>query len=139
MQSAIFEGAVWHTRLHPARHRFRVRVFMMYLDLDELDRVFKRRWFWSASRPAMARFRRRDHFGDLTVALDECVRNKVEKETGRRPGGPIRLLTNLSYLGYCFNPVSFFYCFDRDDDALECIIAEVTTMARCNSVVAVRW
>lgn len=126
MHSAIFEGVVWHNRLRPTGHRFRYRIFMMYLDLDELDRVFRGRWFWSARRPALARFRRRDHFGNETKPLIDCVRDKVEQETGARPEGSIRLLTNLSYLGYCFNPVSFYYCFDKEDQSLECIIAEVT-------------
>jgi len=49
----------------------------------------------------------------------------VEKETGRRPRGPIRLLTHLRYFGYVFNPVSFYYCFDANDERLETIVAEV--------------
>ena len=49
----------------------------------------------------------------------------VEKESGRRPEGPVRLLTNLSYFGYCFNPVSFYYCYEKDGDTLDTIVAEV--------------
>jgi len=37
----------------------------------------------------------------------------------------VRLLTNLSYFGYCFNPVSFFYCFADDGETVEYIVAEV--------------
>jgi DUF1365 family protein len=125
MKSAIFEGSVKHRRQDPVAHEFHYNIFMMYLDLAELDTVFKHRWFWSVSRRALARFRREDHFGDDSTALDQCVRDKVEAETGRRPQGPIRLLTNLSYFGYCFNPVSFYYCFDKQDKNLEAIIAEV--------------
>ena len=43
----------------------------------------------------------------------------------RRPQGPIRLLTHLRYFGHCFNPVSFYYCFDVEDNTLETIVAEV--------------
>ncbi len=98
---------------------------MMYLDLSELETVFRHRWFWSVRRPALARFRRENHLGDAHIPLDQAVRDLVENETGRRPDGPIRLLTNLSYFGYCFNPVSFYYCFDADDQQLETIVAEV--------------
>jgi DUF1365 family protein len=98
---------------------------MMYLDLAELPRLFRRRWFWSASRPALARFRREDHLGDPAVPLDESVRQLVADETGEYPRGPIRLLTQLSYFGYVFNPVSFYYCYDEDDTVLETIVAEV--------------
>ena len=98
---------------------------MMYLDLDELPQLFGDRWFWSSSRPALARFRRQDHLGPADRSLDESVRDLVESETGDRPAGPIRLLTNLSYFGYCFNPVSFYYCFGRDEESVEYLVAEV--------------
>ncbi len=125
MDSCIYEGRVRHTRSTPARHQFSYRLFMMYLDLDELPTLFGRRWFWSASRPALARFRRSDHLGPDNQPLGEAVRDLVEGETGRRPDGPIRLLTNLSYFGYCFNPVSFYYCFAKDGETLQFIVTEV--------------
>jgi DUF1365 family protein len=125
MKSAIFEGSVTHRRQKPVTHEFRYGIFMLYLDLSELGSVFRKRWFWSTRRWALARFRRQDHFGEKSVALDQCVRDKIEAETGKRPAGHICLLTNLSYFGYCFNPVSFYYCFDRKGDTLETIIAEV--------------
>jgi len=125
MNSAIFAGQVRHRRTQPTGHEFVYRLFMMYLDLSELDTVFRHRWLWSTRRFALARFRREHHLGDTTVPLDKAVRDLVESETGNRPQGPIRLLTNLSYFGYCFNPVSFYYCFDSGDLQLETIVAEV--------------
>ena len=125
MKSGIYLGRVRHRRLAPVPHGFRYRMFMMYLDLAELPRVFQGRWLWSAQRPALARFRREDHLGDPDRPLDEAVRDLVQRETGRRPEGPIRLLTHLRYFGYVFNPASFYYCFDTDDDRLETIVAEV--------------
>ncbi len=125
MNSAIFEGSVKHRRQSPVAHEFHYRMFMMYLDLAELDSVFAKRWFWSAKRWALARFRRENHFGDSAIPLDHCVRDKVEAQTGQRPQGAVCLLTNLSYFGYCFNPVSFYYCFGKNNESLEAIIAEV--------------
>jgi DUF1365 family protein len=100
-------------------------MFMMYLDLAELPQLFRGRWFWSVRRTALARFRRSDHLGNPAVPLDEEVRQLVFHETGQRPSGPIRLLTHLSYFGYVFNPVSFYYCFNKGDTRLETIVAEV--------------
>ncbi len=125
MKSAIFSGRVRHRRTQPTGHQFVYRLFMVYLDLAELDRVFAGRWLWSATRPAPARFKREDHLGDPTVPLDTAVRELVQAKTGSRPEGPVRLLTNLAYFGYCFNPVSFYYCFDAADERLETIVAEV--------------
>ena len=125
MQSCIYEGQVRHTRTSPVLHSFRYRVFMMYLDLEELPTVFRKRWLWSVSRPALARFKRSDHLGPEDQPLQESVLDLVERETGERPGGPVRLLTNLSYFGYCFNPVSFYYCYAQDGQTLRSIVAEV--------------
>jgi DUF1365 family protein len=125
VESCIYEGRVKHSRTEPVLHRFGYRMFMMYLDLDELPELFRKRWFWSVSRPALARFRRTDHLGPAEQPLSDSIRDLVEKESGSRPLGPIRLLTNLSYFGYCFNPVSFYYCFDEDGETLETIVAEV--------------
>ena len=125
MHSAIYEGVVSHDRFLPVDHAFRYRVFMMYLDLEELREVFRGRWLWSTSRPAVAWFRRRDHFGDPSIALETAVGDVVESRVGHRPRGPIRLLTNLRYFGYCINPVSFYFCFDRDGARVEYVVAEV--------------
>ena len=127
MQSCIYEGRVRHARKTPVSHRFRYEVFMMYLDLAELDTVFEQRWLWSTKRRALARFRRENHLGPAHEPLDESIRKLVEAETGNRPRGPVRLLTNLSYFGYCFNPVSFYYCFDENDEHVEATICEVTS------------
>jgi DUF1365 family protein len=126
MHSCIFSGQVKHSRAVPVGHAFQYRVFMMYLDLEELPQVFRGRWFWSATRPALARFRRENYFGDADEPLEKSVRDLVMQRTGRRPTGPIRLLTNLSYFGYCFNPISIYYCFDARDTRVETIVAEVS-------------
>lgn len=124
--SCLYEGRVRHRRYSPRPHSFEYSLFMVYLDLSELDHVFRKRWFWSCdSSWGIARFRREDHYGDPDQPLDESIRTLVQLRTGFRPEGPIRLLTHLRYLGYCFNPVSFFYCFRPDADALETIVAEI--------------
>jgi hypothetical protein len=98
---------------------------MLYLDLDELPVVFSGSWLWSDRRPALARFRRSDHWGDPGLPLVDCVRELVEIRTGHRPSGPIRLLTQLRYAGIEMNPVSFYYCFDVSGRHLEALVAEV--------------
>jgi DUF1365 family protein len=125
MQSCLYEGRVEHARVSPVAHAFGYRLFMLYLDLDELPRVFAGRWLWSARRPAVAWFRRADYLGDPREPLADSVRALVAEATGRRPAGPVRLLTHLRYFGYCFNPVSFYYCFDASGTRVETIVAEV--------------
>ncbi len=98
---------------------------MMYLDLSELPGLFKPYWFWSAKRPALAWFKRKDHVGNPEISLDETVRTIIKKDTGAEHKGPIRLLTHLRYFGYCMNPVSFYYCWNEADTQLDYIVAEV--------------
>jgi len=124
LASCLYEGMVAHRRHAPTRHTLRYRVFMVMLDLGELDRVFARRWLWSIGRPNLASWRREDHLGDPAVPLDRAVRDLVERELGRRPEGPVRLLTHLRYFGFGFNPVSFYYCHAADG-SLDAIVGEV--------------
>ncbi|MHC4959381.1 MAG: DUF1365 domain-containing protein [Planctomycetota bacterium] len=124
--SCLYDGRVRHRRIHPVRHAFTKRLFYLYLDLDELPRLFDRRWLWSARRAALAWFRRSDYLGDPAVPLADAVRDLVEERTGRRPTGPVRLLTHLRYFGLSFNPVSFYYCFDEPGERVETVVAEIT-------------
>lgn len=126
MNSCVYRGRVRHRRMSPAPHEFQYGMFMLYLDLGELPGVFDGRWLWSARRPSIAWFRRKDYLGDPAVPLERAVRDLVEARSGRRPQGPIRLLTHLRYFGYIQNPVSFYYCFDESGTAIETIVAEIT-------------
>lgn len=126
LASAVYEGVVRHRRLAPHPHVFDYRMAQLYLDLDEVDRVFKQRWLWSSEHRNIAQFRRSDYLGPGELTLAEAVRQRVEEATARQLAGPIRLLCHLRYFGFVFNPVSFYYCFAEDGTTLDCIVAEIT-------------
>lgn len=127
--SAVYEGWIRHRRFAPVEHEFRYRLFLMYLDLDELPQVLDRYPLWSARRPAPARFRRADFMGDPERPLADCARDAVEEQTGARPAGPVRMLANLRTLGHVFNPVCFYYyCFDATGERVEAMIADVNSI-----------
>lgn len=126
LHSAIYEGTVRHRRFLPAWHAFSYRMFQLYLDLEELPGLFERRWLWSTRLPNLAQVRRSDYLGDPRIPLDTAVRDRVEAECGRRPTGPIRLLTHGRYFGVLMNPVSFYYIFEDDGITLRSILAEIT-------------
>ena len=125
-KSYIYSGTIRHRRFTPFDHFFTYPLFMAYLDLDSIDSAFKRSWLWNINGPALVSFMRKDYHGDEKVSLDESVRQTVFEKVGYKVKGPIRLLTHLRYLGYCFNPVSFYYCFDETDSEVDVIMAEVT-------------
>lgn len=124
--SAVYEGTVRHHRHAPHPHAFSYRMVQLYLDLDEIEQVFETHRFWSVNRRNLAEFRRSDYLGPPDRPLTEAVRDRAERALGRRPSGPIRLLTHLRYGGFVFNPVSFYYCMAPDGVELDCIVAEIT-------------
>jgi uncharacterized protein len=121
--SCIYEGTIRHRRAEP-RREFRHRLALFYLDLDELPGLLGGRLV--ASRPGPLRFRRRDYLAPAATALDRAVRDEVQSQTGLRPDGPIRILTQLRSFGHCFNPVSFYYCLDPGAEGVQALVAEVT-------------
>jgi uncharacterized protein len=125
LHSAIYQGVVRHTRLSPLLHHFRYRVFMMYLDLDEIPQLMRRSPLWSADRPALAWFRRADYLQADKPSLKDAVLDVVFEHTGERPEGAVRLLTNLRYFGYLINPISCYYVHDREGK-LRFVVAEVS-------------
>jgi len=123
--SAIYDGNVYHRRLVPRPHAFRTRVFFLYLDLDELPELARSTRMFSERGPAPLRFRRGDYLAPHDRPLADVARDRVEAALGRRPGGAVRVLTHVRTLGYVFNPVSFYYCFDARG-ALDAVVAEIT-------------
>lgn len=125
LNSAIYQGWVRHRRHQPKVHSFCYAVYMMYLDLSELDRVFNGALVWSSCRPALAYFKRSDFLGDANQPLDHAVRARVQALEGVYPTGAIRMLVNLRYFGLNFNPICTYYIFD-DNDNVQFIVAEVS-------------
>ncbi len=87
--SCFYEGFVRHRRHGELRNRLRYRLFMAYLDLDELPELFDGHLLWSARRPALAWFRRRDYLGDPRTPLrrgrraSSCASAAGSRSTGR--------------------------------------------------------
>ncbi|WP_114416735.1 DUF1365 domain-containing protein [Marinospirillum perlucidum] len=124
LTSAFYTGWVRHRRYYPAPHQFRYRLFMCWLNLDELDQLpwtqKKRFWRWAA-------FHRQDYLGPAERPLKAVVLDQVEQKTGQRPDGAVFLLTQLRYGGLCFNPISLYYCFDRHQH-LQAVVGEVSNI-----------
>jgi DUF1365 family protein len=125
MNSCLYECSVMHQRLAPKQYCFTHDIFMFYLDLDELDSVARNTFLFSRNRRNFYVFRDGDHLPPGGASLKENVlaylaRNGVDLGSNAR----IMLLTLPRVLGYIFNPVSFYFCFDAAG-APVCAIAEV--------------
>ncbi|RZL15654.1 MAG: DUF1365 domain-containing protein [Pedobacter sp.] len=133
--SSIYTCKVMHNRLQPKQHRFWYNVYMFYLDLDEIDQLGKRLKWFSRNGFNLFSFRDKEH---LQLPKDDPDRTKTTRqhlqaylsENGVDGSDlKIKLLTNLNVLGYNFNPVSFYFCFDKDGHPA-CAVAEISNTYR---------
>lgn len=115
--SQWLKGTVRHRRMTAVSHAFEYRTGMLALNLDEWSTVTcLSRWF-SLERFNWLSLCRRDYFRPETPDLKQAISDQVEKATGWRPDGTVELITHPRYLGYVFNPVSFYFCYDAGDDS----------------------
>ena len=115
---AIYRTTITHSRQEPVRHSFEYQSYSWYVDVDDLPRL---PWWL---RP-FARFRASDHFSDpVQGSLRERLDNFFTDRNLAVPEGRITALLQARVLGYVFNPLSVFWCHDRDG-LLRHVIAEV--------------
>ncbi len=128
--SRLYTGWIRHRRFVPVSHQFRYPIFMFYLDLDELDQVFKNTWYASVESFNLLSFRRKDYFQPEQPCLKTAVIHAVtdhcqQQGTVIPPITRVCMLTHLRVLNWVFNPVTFYYCFDQHNQ-LQCILSEIT-------------
>jgi len=123
VQSCLYAGWVRQPGATRRAARLPLRLCLLYLDLDRCPRRSTAVVLVGAAHGARA-LDRADHLGDPADHSPRSPR-AGRSRTGRRPAGPIRLLTAPRLLGYGFNPVSFYYCYDAAGLELEAIVAEI--------------
>ncbi|HET6992389.1 MAG TPA: DUF1365 domain-containing protein [Bacteroidia bacterium] len=129
MKSFLYRAKVMHNRTEPKKHRFHYNVFLFCLDVDAIDEDFKKLSLVSRNKFNLFSFYDRDHL-ELTTDNRQptTVREQLNlflKQNGvSKDPAKILLITNLRLLGYVFNPVSFYYCYDENNQPV-CAVAEV--------------
>jgi len=121
--SGLYPGVVTHTRLKPRRHALRYAIFMLLLDLDELDVLDRGLRLFSLKRFNLTGFDPRRHGDGSATPLKAQVEARLA-EAGIAHGGPVRLLAMPRILGLGFNPLTVYFCH-RTDGALSAILYEV--------------
>lgn len=124
MESALYIGTLRHRRFRPVPHEFTYPLFMSFLDIDRIPELMKVSPFAGYDRWNWTGFDNRDYFGDPRLPLRERLRVDAHANGIDLPDGQIFLLTHLRYLGYVFNPVSFFYCYDSNG-SLSTVLAAI--------------
>ncbi|WP_438970464.1 DUF1365 domain-containing protein [Methylophaga sp.] len=124
LESALYKGHVHHKRIRPHRHQFSYTLSMVMLDIDRLTDTFKQSRWWSLERLNLISFYRKDYLGRHTGDLKTAVQEQIFKKTEQRFAGNVFLLTQPRYLGFVFNPVSFYFCFDEKQQ-LAYVLADI--------------
>ncbi len=119
----LYRGHVMHMRLIPKRHRFRYRVFSVLLDLDRMDAVFSKLRVLRHNRFALMSIHDRDHGARDGSPLRPWVDRQVRAAGLDRPAR-VEMLSFPRMLGYGFNPLTVYYCYDAAG-ALMALVYEV--------------
>lgn len=126
--SCLYKARVMHHRFEPKVHRFHYNVFMFYVDLDEIDSLVKKFSMFSRNKFNFFSFRDSEHVQlpaanpDKSKSTKQHVLNYLVANGVHNADGRIMLLTNMNVLGYNFNPVSFYFCYDKNENPVCCVI-----------------
>jgi DUF1365 family protein len=113
-----------HRRVRPCAHKFRYRAFWFLVDVDELAEISGRLRLFSHNRFNLFSFHDKDHGDGTATPLHAQVECQLGEAGINLAGGPIRLLCMPRSLGYCFNPLSVYFCY-RADGALAALVYQV--------------
>jgi DUF1365 family protein len=122
---SLYVGEVMHARLKPVAHRFVYKVFSLLVDLDRLDEADAASPLFSVGRFNLASFREGDHGSGDGAPLGDQARRLLARAGVDLDGGRILLLCYPRILGYVFNPLATYWCYDAAG-ALKAVIYEVT-------------
>lgn len=126
----VFEGIVSHERFIPKQHRFNYKLFYLLVDLDKLTDLANLSPLWSVNKANLVQFKSKDYMNNYASInnnddLKTAVIDVIFDQTKEHFDGKVFLLSNLRYWGYCFNPISYYFCFNKKGD-LQFIVDEVT-------------
>ncbi|MDC0182600.1 DUF1365 domain-containing protein [Nitrosomonadales bacterium] len=110
---SIYKGTISHTRHLPKKHQFKYSICMLYVDLEQIETAFDKNFFWSYNKMNLASFNEADYYKIGNQKVFTSIKKLIKKRINTKVDGKIYLLTNAKYFGYCFNPVSFYYCFNK--------------------------
>jgi len=120
MNSCLYFGDVMHQRFKPHRHEFTYRFISWYLDLDELAQLDRRLIGFGYNRPGLFRFNDKDFGPGVDQPLSQFIRDLVQ-QAGLGSAHRIMLLCQPRCLGYIFNSISVYFCFDENEELIATI------------------
>lgn len=124
INSCLYQMKLWHDRHQPKRYKFTHDIFMFYIDLDEIDILPTMFGLIGHCSSRVYDFREEDHIHTKQQSLKEHIRAYAASKGVTQAIDKVFLLTNLRIVGYVFNPVSFYYCYDAQGNSV-CVVVEI--------------
>lgn len=125
MQSAIYKGNVFHSRFVPKKHAFTYQIFLLWINLDEIEKLEAQVKGFSATRWAPIRFKRSDYLGNPAQPLKQTVLETMSDLASKTLKGKVFLLGQTRTFGMYFSPVNFYY-LQQEDGSFSHVLAEVS-------------
>ena len=123
MNSCIYNGVVTHQRFKPVKHALKYKTFSLLIDLDELELLSKRISIFSLNKFNIFSFYNKDHGLRDGSFLKYWVIENLKKFNISSQITKVKLLCYPRIFGYVFNPLSIFYCYEKEN--LRAIFYEV--------------
>jgi len=110
--SALYVGTVTHQRARPRRHGLRYRIFMLLLDLDEMEGLDRRLKRFSRNRFNILSFFDRDHLDESGAQIRPAIEASLAAHRIDLPAPSISVLCMPRVFGHAFNPLTVYFCRD---------------------------
>jgi DUF1365 family protein len=123
MNSCIYNGVVTHQRFKPVKHTLKYKTFSLLIDLDELELLSKKISIFSLNKLNVFSFYNKDHGLRDGSFLKDWVIENLRKFNISSQITKVKLLCYPRIFGYVFNPLSIFYCYEKEN--LRAIFYEV--------------
>ena len=123
MNSCIYNGTITHQRFKPVKHSLKYKTFSLLIDLDEVKSLDKNISIFSFNKFNIFSFYTKDHGERDGSSIKEWVLKTVKKFNISNNITKIKLLCYPRIFGYVFNPLSIFYCYEKNN--LRAIFYEV--------------
>lgn len=119
----LYEGSIIHRRHLPRTHQFKYPLFQFLLDLDHLSNLANVSPLLGFESYNYLSYYRSKYFINNENNFKVAVLSRLGI-TSNYSNYKVTLLTSLSYLGYCFNPISLYFIYEHG--VFKSLIAEVT-------------
>ena len=124
LSSCIYSGLTTHKRYKPKKHFFSYKTFSLLIDLTEIEDLDKKIKFFSYNKFNILSFYNIDHGKRDGSSLNRWAKKLLSRAKINITGGKIKLLCFPRFFGYVFNPLSVFYCYDKNSK-LKAVLYEV--------------